>query len=413
MLYIFYLPQIFKWFRSKLHRYTRAHRQEHEYRRIGTVAIKTLPHTTNSFPTVTCFTDPSEDLVAVHRHRVHFTATERNQHRTSFCRRMTFSSFATSGIPTDSTLLSEIDLGQDLGEAKHNALLSIVHMYMKFNALKMKTVNKSVAWNLNDLQQYLLSLTVNSGPEQCIHFLDTAVVSSCETLTELFDCLDDFWDYINYDLLECIIRVFGDGELKEDLDIYRTQFAEVQSVTTLQQLKLLMQSHPDLQIVRPHGVFVEVAVRLQADWDSYTLMDAERLRQTFISTYSLTPYSIAFSSAEEGTIVLKLWLRSQCAPMILHSRSQLILDSDSRNSRILQITVDGIPYQFFRSQVVTVEVSTDPEFIYCGVLHDMVFLSHFRCMQLPHLIQVTSYYYSSHFTYMTCTVLVVVFHLGS
>ena len=319
--------------------------------------------------------------------------TETNQYRTHFPIRTTgtrtHSSIAVSGIPTDTTLLSDVDF-QDSSETNRNALLSVVYMCMKFNDLKTKTLHKIMALNLNDFQQFLLSLIVNCGTEQHINFFDTAEIASCETFPDLFYYLNYFWDYINYNLLECVIRVFGDGELKKDLDIYRTQFAEVQSVTTLQQLKLLMQSHPDLQIVRPHGVFVEVAVRLEADWDSYTLMDAERLRQTFISTYSLTPYSIAFSSAEEGTIVLKLWLRSECVPMIFHCKSQPIVDS--RHSRILQITVDGIPYQFPLSQVVTVEVSIDPEFIYCGVFHDVVFLSHFRCMQPPHLIQVTSYY---------------------
>ena len=318
--------------------------------------------------------------------------TETNQYRAHFPIRTTgtrtHSSIAVSGIPTDTTLLSDVDF-QDSSETNRNALLSVVYMCMKFNDLKTKTLHKIMALNLNDFQQFLLSLIVNCGTEQHVNFFDTAEIASCETFPDLFYYLNYFWDYINYDLLECVIRVFGDGELKKDLDIYRIQFAEVQSVTTLQQLKLLMQNHPDLQIVRPHGVFVEVAVRLQADWDSYTLMDVERLRQTFISTYSLTPYSIAFSSAEEGTIVLKLWLRSECVPMIFHCKTQPIVDS--RHSRILQITVDGIPYQFPLSQVVTVEVSIDPDFIYCGVFLDVVFLSHFRCMQPPHLIQVTSY----------------------
>jgi len=319
--------------------------------------------------------------------------TETNQYRAHFPIRTTgtrtHSSIAVSGIPTDTTLLSDVDF-QDSSETNRNALLSVVYMCMKFNDLKTKTLHKIMALNLNDFRQFLLSLIVNCGTEQHINFFDTAEIVSCETFPDLFYYLNYFWDYINYDLLECVIRVFGDGELKKDLDLYRTQFAEVQSVTTLQQLSLLMQSHPDLQIVRPHGVFVELAVRLQADWDSYTLMDVERLRQTFISTYSLTSYSIAFSSAEEGTIVLKLWLRSECVPMIFHCKSQPIVDS--RHSRILQITVDGIPYQFPLSQVVTVEVSIDPDFIYCGVFLDVIFLSHFRCTQPPHLIQVTSYY---------------------
>ena len=374
MLYVFCLPRIFKWFRRKQRRYTRVRRYEREQRRISDAVFKTLSdsiqiqaHSHTYFTLPYEYEDPTEALLAAHHPRVQFTTTEPHQYQTGFPKRTTFSSIVTSGIPTDSTLLSELDLGQDLGEAKRNALISVVHMYMNFNNLKIKTLDKFVALSLNDLQQYLLSLTVNSGPEHHVHFLDTDVVSSCETLTELFDYLDDFWDYINYDLLKCVIRMFGDDELKEDLDTYCKQFAEVQSVTTLQQLNLLMQSHPDLEIVRPHGIFVELAVRLEANWDSYTLMDAERLRQTFIFTYSLTPYSIAFSSAEEGTIVLKLWLRSECAPMIFHCKSQPIIDS--RHSRILQITVDGIPYQFTQSQVITVEVCIHLQFNHCGGFH--------------------------------------------
>ena len=375
VLYIFCLPQIYEWSKGKLRKYTCTPKC-YESRKVTDVASKTptLDHTnvsSASRSTGIYYDTQFHTESAAHRPIVRFTTTETNPYRTRYSIRTTgtrtHSSIAVSGIPTDTSLLSDIDFGQNSSETNRNALLSVVYMYMKFDALKVKTLHKFLALNLNDFQQFLLSLTVNCGTEKHIHFFDTAEIESYETFPDLFDYLNYFWDYINYNLLECVITMFGDDELKKDLNIYRTQLAEVQGVTTLQQLSLLMQSHPDLQIVRPHGIFVELSVRLEANWDSYTMMDVKGLRQTFISTYSLTPYSIAFSSAQEGTIVLKLWLRSECAPMIFHCKSQPIIDS--RHSRILQITVDGIPYQFAQSQVVNVEVCIHPEFSYCGVLH--------------------------------------------
>jgi len=262
----------------------------------------------------------------------------------------------TSGFLTEASLLSEVeaDVAQCSSESTRNVVLSVVYMHMKFVDLRLKSLHKFMQINLEDFQRFLLSLPVCYKSEQRNPFFDTAILSSYMTFPDLFDYLDHYWDYINYDLLECVIRQFGDDELKEEMNSYCTQFAEVQSVTTLQQLIVLAHSHPVLQIARPHDVFIELVVELDANWDKYSMLDAERLRQNFISTYSLAPYSIAFCTAHEGTIVLKLWLRSECAPVIFHCKSQPVIDS--RNSKLLQITVDGILYQFHSFQIASVEV---------------------------------------------------------
>ena len=237
----------------------------------------------------------------------------------------------------------------------HNEI-GVVNMQTKFVDLRMKVLRKFMRINLKDFQRFLISLPVYYRSEQHSLFFDTAVLSSYMAFPELFRYLDYFWDYINYDLLEFVIRKFGDNELNKAMNSYCTQFAEVQSITTLRQLIILEHSHPNLQIVRPSGVFIEVVVRLEAKWDQYSLLDAERLRQMFIANFSLAPYSIAFCTAHEGTIVLKLWLRSECAPVIFHCKRQPVFDS--RDAKLLHITVDGIPYQFHRSEVVNVEVGS-------------------------------------------------------
>lgn len=316
------------------------------------------------------YEDPSEAVAEVVRHphirhpHVQFTTDTVPPRAYTGARTFSgYSSIATSGIPTETSLLSEIDVAQSSSETTRNALLSVVYMHMKFANLKVKVLHKFMQISLEDFQQFLLSLPVCYISEHHTPFFDTAMLSLYVTFPDLFDYLDYFWDYINYDLLECVIRKFGDDELKEEMISYCTLFAEVQSVTTVQQLIVLTHNHPELQIVRPDGVFAELVVRLEANWDEYSLLDAERLRQKFISTYSLAPYSIAFCTAHEGTIVLKLWLRSECAPVIFHCKSQPVIDS--RNSLLLQITVDGIPYHFHRSQIVNVEVCYHPVLVFC------------------------------------------------
>lgn len=342
-----------------------------------------MPISTWAVPSETFFTlpydyeDPSEAVAEVVLHprirhpHVHFTidtVPPNTSQARAYTGARTFSghsSIATSGIPTETSLLSELDVAQCSSETTRNALLSVVYMHMKFADLKMKVLHKFIIMRISlaDFRRFLLSLPVCYIPEHRNPFFDTAMLSSHTTFPDLFDYLDYFWDYINYNLLECVIRKFGDDELKEEMISYCTLFEEVQSVTTLQQLIVLTHNHPDLQIVRPDSVFTELVVRLEANWDIYSLLDAERLRQKFISTYSLAPYSIAFCTAHEGTIVLKLWLRSECAPVIFHCKSQPVIDS--RNSLLLQITVDGIPYHFHRSQIINVEVCYHPVLVFC------------------------------------------------
>ena len=159
MLYTFILPNILMWFRKKVH----------ERRTL------TEPSSTPPFLTQPSSTLPSEcELVAA----VHHPSSQLTANTTGYPR-----SNVASELPTDISLLSEVDVGKDSDEASHNALLSVVYMYMRFDALKRKVLDKFMALNLSDFQQFLVSLTINCGPEKQIPFFDTAVVFLCETLT--------------------------------------------------------------------------------------------------------------------------------------------------------------------------------------------------------------------------------------
>lgn len=126
----------------------------------------------------------------------------------------------------------------------------------------------------------------------------------------------------------------------------------------LQEFAIQVRDHPELQIVRSETSFTEVFIRLNAKWNKYTLLDADRLQQSIISTYSLTSYSLSFCNVYEGTILIKIWLKSECVPVIIHTEK---MPEIFHRSKVLEVFVDGIPMQFCRSRVAKIEVCSSTQ----------------------------------------------------
>lgn len=126
------------------------------------------------------------------------------------------------------------------------------------------------------------------------------------TLPKLVYYLDEFWDYINCDLLQKVVTEIGDDQLSYRMEEYRAKLAQVKNETTAEEFAIQVRDHPKLQIVRSETSFTEVFIRLNAKWNKYTLLDADRLQQSIISTYSLASYSLSFCNVYEGTILIKI-----------------------------------------------------------------------------------------------------------
>ena len=229
-------------------------------------------------------------------------------------------------------------------------VLSLLQLYHLFVNLRTKALHAAMQLNVKDFQDFLARLPVFTTVETH-KFFDRMTLYRFTTMTKLFHYLDDFWDYINCDLLQQVVMKIGDSELSDAMEEYCTKLMQMKGETTVQQFAFQLRNQCQLQIVRSREFFTEVLIRLHARLNEYTLHDAERLRRNFLSTYSLTSYSVVFCNAFEGTIVIKLWLRSECSPVTI--QCEKLSDFVIRN-HVLQILVDGVPIQF--SEVTKIEV---------------------------------------------------------
>ena len=229
-------------------------------------------------------------------------------------------------------------------------VLSLLQLYHLFVNLRTKALDAAMQLNVKDFQDFLAGLPVFTTVEKH-KFFHRRTLYSFTTMTKLFHYLDDFWDYINCDLLQQVVMNIGDSELSDAMEEYYAKLMQMKGETTVQQFAFQVCNQRQLQVVRSEEFFTEVLIRLHARSNEYTLHDAERLRQSFLSTYSLTSYSVAFCNVFEGTIVIKLWLKSECSPVTI--QCEKLSDFVIRN-HVLQILVDGIPIQF--SEVTKIEV---------------------------------------------------------
>ena len=257
-------------------------------------------------------------------------------------------------------------------------VLSLLQLYHLFVNLRTKALDAAMQLNVKDFQDFLAGLPVFTTVEKH-KFFHRRTLYSFTTMTKLFHYLDDFWDYVNCDLLQQVVMKIGGSELSDAMEEYCTKLMQMKRETTVQQFTFQVRSQRQLQVVRSGEIFTEVLIRLHASSNKYTLLDAERLRQSFLSTYSLTSYSVAFCNVYEGTIVIKLWLRSECSPVTI--QCEKLSDFVIRN-HVLQILVDGIPIQF--SEVTKIEVCIMHPYSCNHYLANTVFCN-FKCFGVVYI----------------------------
>ena len=231
-------------------------------------------------------------------------------------------------------------------------ILSLLQIYNLFINLRAKALHAAMQLSVKDFQDFLAGIPVFTTEEKPT-FFNRTTVSRFTTMTELFHYLDGYWDYINCDLLQRVVMKIGNDELSDAMEDYCTKLMQTRGETTVQQFVFQVHNHPQLKIVRSREFFTEVLIRLRAQSNEYTLQDAERLRQDFLATNSLTSYSVALCDVSEGTIVIKLWLRSECSPTIIDCEK---LPNFVSKSPVLEVLVDGVPIQFSHSEVTKIEV---------------------------------------------------------
>ena len=123
-------------------------------------------------------------------------------------------------------------------------------------------------------------------------------ITKAESIDEIFMYLNLYWNFIDYSLLEHIIRRHGSDYLKAKMEEYIQDLAQFKRTTTIRQICGLARrwcTRPDLI---QH--FALLYTKLNKDPSEYTLAELEDFRVSFCREFSLSELTAMFAGAIEG-----------------------------------------------------------------------------------------------------------------
>ena len=193
-----------------------------------------------------------------------------------------------------------------------------ISLMKKFNhiVISTKDVLKQSSETVDQFRDtFLLNLDV-FDKERHAPFFASCANRLCEasTFDALFMIFDLYWDYLNYHLLECLVRDYGDVDMKHCMREYVEDVSSFMKTTTLQ---VFWKIEPCLKFHPPPG-FTKTVVRYKQEISvTSTLKDVEDIRLKISENTQIRKFAILLSMITEGSILITWFTLFRCE----HSRN--------------------------------------------------------------------------------------------
>ncbi len=143
----------------------------------------------------------------------------------------------------------------------------------------------------------------------------------CEHHRELFGCLNFYWNYLAYDLLDELIQALSQKDLSfvavtRKMEVYKEDLQQFRIRTPL---KLFCQAQRKTEDDPPPG-FREMVVR--HNWpDTVTLEDVERFRQKYMCAFNLRKCAMMCNGIVPGSFTVTWFIPLSVIPILKKKRS--------------------------------------------------------------------------------------------
>ena len=114
-------------------------------------------------------------------------------------------------------------------------------------------------------------------------------IKKANNVDEIFDILEPYCNYVDYDLLEYIIEEFGTSDLQEEMRKYIAELERYEKKTTVHDFSLATQG----KVVVP-AHYRELAVKLDKDPNECTLHDVRQFKRSVENESTLESYTLLF-----------------------------------------------------------------------------------------------------------------------
>ena len=163
-----------------------------------------------------------------------------------------------------------------------------------------------------------------------------AELKKAESIADIFFTVDDYWDFLNYSLLEHIIDRHASDNVKKEMAEYVAQVSAFRRKTRLDKFSEIYKRKEKKVDEKFRTLVTEHDIHLSTT----TLEKVEEIRHDICSELSLREFSLQLAAVAPGSLVIT-WLVPQS--LVAYIQKPIKLSSPAmRKHHVSQLTIDGV-----------------------------------------------------------------------
>ena len=180
------------------------------------------------------------------------------------------------------------------------------------------------------------------------HFLQAKkkAIESAQNTTEIFEIIEEYWNWSDYYLLQQLIKEFGDSTLQQEMTCYIRKLHHFEKATTIVVFSKAVEEwkSPDLSS--------KAVLTLHKDPSRITLYDLRKLKEDLARKSSLNDCAIFFESVHTSEVVLTLTFRQEVLELIVSSLSESFVTKH----HIKSVLLDDMPLAAYTEEYMKVNI---------------------------------------------------------
>ena len=207
----------------------------------------------------------------------------------------------------------------------------------EFNDIAVQTYDKLREMEVDRFTARLISLPFEYKEEHKEFFQQIRDELEKESMKRIWSKLSEYWNFLNYTLLENLIRRLGDHILKQKMNSYLNALKEFQSSTRLCDFAECCQEVGD----RPSEADLKMFVlNLKLEWETCTLEQLEELKGHIIRKFLLPSFTIILKKVSHGSLIIVWLLPAQIASSLIETLENIDTREFCKEHGIESITID-------------------------------------------------------------------------
>ena len=160
-------------------------------------------------------------------------------------------------------------------------------------------------------------------------------IRKAEKVEDVFFTAENYWDFLNYSLLQHLIDRHASDNIKEEMEVHDHRIIVFRKETFLCTFSKAYRRKPK----HIDHEFREMVTEHKIDWSVATLEDVEQFRNCICSEISLRKFCLQLAAVTLGSVVIT-WLVS--ASLVAHIEKAIRLNSQClRIYHVSRLTIDG------------------------------------------------------------------------